>query len=104
MNAYLATTGRRKVGFTVVGTRANGEPEYIRGIRGVVERNTVRYYLAIDACLGALDAPPAEQLERRLEGWFDGAERYSRQLHELDREDYFELKRSEYSRQQEAAP
>jgi hypothetical protein len=64
----------------------------------------MRYYLAIDASLGALEAPPADQLERRLEGWFDGAERYSRQLHELDREDYFEMKRSEYLRQQETPP
>jgi hypothetical protein len=104
MNAYLATTGRRKVGFTVVGTRSDGKPEYIRGIRGVVERNTMRYYLAIDASLEALQAPPAEQLERRLEGWYDGAERYARQLHELDRDDYLEMKRSEYLRQQETPP
>ena len=42
--------------------------------------------------------------ERRLEGWYDGAERYARQLHELDRDDYLEMKRSEYRRQQETPP
>ena len=49
MQGYLATIGRNKVGFTVTGKLPNGQPTYIQGVRGVVERNTMRYYLAIDA-------------------------------------------------------
>lgn len=49
MQGYLATIGSDKVGFTVIGKQPNGRPANIQGVRGVVERNTMRYYLAIDA-------------------------------------------------------
>jgi hypothetical protein len=100
MKTYLATTGRGKVGFTVVNQRARGEPEYIHGVRGLVERNTMRYYLAIEAYLDAVRAPPAEQLDERLNIWFAETERYPRQLSEVDRTAYVEMKRSDYQRQQ----
>jgi hypothetical protein len=100
MKAYLATIGRDKVGFTVVGKQPDGQPDYIAGVRGLVERNTMRYYLAIGAYLGATSAPPAEQLERRTQDWFAATERYPRQLHEVDRSAYVDMKRGEYLRQQ----
>ena len=100
MQVYLATVGRGKVGFTIIGKQPNSPPDYIRGVRGVVERNTMRYYLAIDAYLGALGAPFPEQLEKRLQSWFSSAERYPRQLHEVDRTVYLDMKRREYQRQQ----
>ena len=100
MKTYLATIGSGKVGFTQTGRQPNGEPEHIGGMRGVVERNTMRYYLAIDAYLGALAAPPREQLQTRLNGWFIATEQYPRQLREVSRTAYFDMKRSEYLRQQ----
>lgn len=100
MQSYLATIGSDKVGFTVIGKQADGQPDYIGGVRGVVERNTMRYFLAIDAYLGAASAPPAAQFEKRLQGWFTAVENYSRQLHEMDRNTYLEMKRAEYVRQQ----
>lgn len=102
MKGYLATLGRDKVGFTVSGKQADGQPLYIKGVRGVVERNTMRYYLAIDAYLAALNTPPGEQLEKRLQFWYSGTEQYARQLHEVERKDYLEMKRKEYQRQQVA--
>lgn len=102
MKTYLATLGSGKVGFTVVGTRSDGLPEYIRRTRGLMERNTMRYYLAIDAYLDAAGAHPAEQFEQRLQHWFTATERYARQLREMDRDTYLEMKRDEYSRQQAA--
>jgi len=99
MQVYLATSGRGKVGFTIVGRDTAGEPEYVGGVRGAVERNVMRYYLAIDAYLGALRAPAPERLEKRLNAWFTGTERYPRQLRELSRTEYLEAKRSEYQRQ-----
>jgi hypothetical protein len=95
MQAYLATAGRAKVGFTVVGHDAHGQPEYIGGVRGLVERNTMRYYLAIEAVLAADDASPAARLEHRLQAWFDATERYPRQLHELERPEYLAMKHDE---------
>ena len=100
MQAYLGTVGRDKVGFTVVGRQADGQPRYVGGMRGVVERNTMRYYLAIEAFLGALSAPPQARLEKRLRDWFAAVERYPRQLHEMEQDEYLAMKRKEYLRQQ----
>ena len=100
MKTYLGTIASNKVGFTVIGKRADGQPDYIRGVRGLMERNTMRYYLAIDTYLGAARATPAAQLEKRLQNWFTAVEQYPRQLHEMDRGAYLEMKRAEYVRQQ----
>lgn len=100
MQTYLATIGRGKVGFTIVGTQRNGQPEYVDGVRGVLERNTMRYYLAIDTFLGASDTAPAMRPEQRFQNWFAAAELYPRQLHEIERDEYLAMKRAEYVRQQ----
>ena len=100
IQTYLGTIGSEKVGFTVVGKRPDGRPQYIGGMRGMVERNTMRYYLAIDTFLATAKAPPAAQPEKRFQGWFTASERYPRQLHEMDRAEYMEMKRAEHSRQQ----
>jgi len=101
MQGYLATVGSDKVGFTNTAPAGNA-PVYIGGVRGVVERNTMRYYLAIDAYLGALSTPPAAQLDKRLQDWFSATELYPRQLHEVDRSTYLDMKQREYVRQQTA--
>ena len=101
MKGYLATIGKDKIGFSILSTQ-NGKPEYVQGVRGVVERNTMRYYLAIDAYLAAANAAnntENAQLERRLENWFDSTERYALQLHEVEKIDYLSMKRSEIERQ-----
>jgi hypothetical protein len=103
MQAYLATLGNAKVGFTVVDRRADGQPVHVGGVRGAVERNTMRYSLAIEAYLGAYTAPPREQLEKRLRDWFAATERHALQLHEIDRNEYLEMKRREVVRQQQMA-
>lgn len=103
MQAYLSTAGREKVGFSVTGKTEDGKPVYIDGVRGVVERNTMRYYLAIEAYLGSLAAPPGEQQEKRLRDWFAATERHAQQLHEIEREDYLKMKRSELARQKAGA-
>ena len=100
MQTYLRTIGRNKVGFTVVGRKSGGQPHYIGGMRGVVERNTIRYYLAIEAFLGALSAPPQARVEKSLRDWFAAVEGYPRQLHEMEKGEYLDMKRKEYSRQQ----
>ena len=103
MESYLATIARDKVGFSIVARKPDGTPVYVEGVRGVVERNTIRYYLAIEAFLGAYTLPVAEQPEKRLHDWFDAVERYPRQLHELERDEYLSMKRREMARQQAMA-
>ena len=102
MKGYLATIGKDKVGFSILSTQ-NGKPEYVQGVRGVVERNTMRYYLAIDAYLSVATTANTDtentQLQRRLENWFDSTERYATQLHEIEKIDYLKMKRSEIERQ-----
>lgn len=100
MQTYLATVGAGKVGFTRVNPDNGGASDYVAGVRGVVERNTMRYYLAIDSFLASQGEPPAAQLEHRLQTWFSAVERYPRQLHEVDRSDYLAMKRAEVLRQQ----
>lgn len=100
MQAYLGTAGRDRVGFTLSGTQANGQPRHIGGMRGAVERNTMRYFLAIEAFLGALSQPLPAQFEKRLHDWFAATELYPLQLHEMERGTYLKMKRREYRRQQ----
>jgi hypothetical protein len=96
MKAYLATLGSGKVGFSVTGTDAEGKPVYVGGIRGVIERNTIRYYFAIQSYLDTLELEPANRFPARIEKWFALTERFPRQLHELDKKDYLEYKQREY--------
>ena len=84
----------------MVGRQGNGQPDYVAGVRGLVERNTMRYYLAIDSFLESAAAPPQAQLEQRLQSWFSAVERYPRQLHEVDRDAYLQMKYAEFARQQ----
>lgn len=101
MQSYLATLGRNKVGFTRTGTLPSGEPDYVHGMRSVLERNAMRYYLTVDAYLKSLSAPPAQRFEKSLEYWFDATEQYARQLHEIERQDYIDMKQHERQRQLE---
>jgi hypothetical protein len=91
MQAYLATAGASKVGFTT------------DGVRGAVERNAMRYYLAIDSYLNTMEVPQAQRVDKRIDNWFTQTERYPKQLHEMDRSQYVQMKRQEYDRQQTAS-
>jgi 1-acyl-sn-glycerol-3-phosphate acyltransferase len=103
MATYLATIGHDKVGFSMVGTVAPDQPpHFVAGTRGLAERNTMRYYLAIKAYLDSLSLPPAERLDKRLESWFAATEQYATQLHEMDGPSYIAMKRREVRRQQVA--
>ena len=100
MQTYLSTLGRDKVGFTPASKSGGGQPAYVGGMSGLVERNAMRYYLAIDSYLESLSTPPADQLDARLQSWFTATEQYPRQLHEVDRAAYIQMKRAESLRQQ----
>lgn len=100
MKGYLATFGSGKVGFTNIADPSATQPEYVAGMRGLVERNTMRYYLAIDAWLDEPPGQPDTRLEQRLSNWFSASEQYPRQLHEIDWQQYMQMKKEEYWRQQ----
>lgn len=98
---YLVTFGSDKLGFTVTGRDSMGSPEYIGGVRGIVERNAMRYYLAMQAYFDVPALPKAEQFEARLQRWFELTEKYPKQLRELEYAEYREFKRKEYRQQVE---
>lgn len=93
MKTYLATLGRNKVGFTTLRHDEDGKPVYIRGIHGVIERNVMRYVLAIQAML------EAKTPQQRFERWYTLTEHYPRQLVELSRKEYLDNKEHEYRNQ-----
>ena len=97
--AYLSTLGRDKVGFTVLGRLPDGSPDYIRGMRAVIERNVVRYYFALQAYMESQDVAPAQQFAHASERWFALAERYPLQLHDLERAQYLDIKQREHAEQ-----
>jgi hypothetical protein len=102
MQGYLATVGRDKVGFTLV--KKGQQSAHVGGVRGTVERNTMRYYLAIEAYLATLSRPVPQQLDARLAYWFDATEQYPEQLHEMTRDEYLAMKKDEYQRQLKRPP
>lgn len=99
MSTYLATIGRHKVGFTVDGTDVMGEPSYVKGVQGVVERNAIRYIYAIEAALDAQKLPPAERQQQRFDEWYTLISRHPTQLVEYTREEYFDRKKRELQNQ-----
>ncbi len=101
MQGYLATAGRGKVGFsTLTPATATKKAVYVGGARGAVERNTMRYYLAIEAYLQSMSQPPAGEVNARLEKWFEATEQYPQQLRETDKSSYMAMKKNEIQRQQ----
>lgn len=96
---YFATLGRGKVGFTVTGTDKKGNPEYIGGPRGALERSAVRYYLAIQSFMDTLHYPEESHFSVRISNWFDLTARYRRQLFDLEKKDYIKFKMAEYRNQ-----
>ena len=87
MQTYLATSGAAKVGFS------KDDGQLVKGMRGVLERNTMRYFLAIDAYLDTLGQP----VDRRMRAWFDASEKYPKQLHEMSRDEYLGFKRADFT-------
>ena len=97
--SYLATFGRGKVGFTAVGKQPSGEPELVGGMLGLVERNAMRYFLAVDAYTEAPD-----NFEKRLALWYSATQKYPLQLNDLTEAEYLQIKQADRQRQGTARP
>ncbi len=95
--AYLATKGGDKVGFTR--ESPDGDPNVlIGGMRGSVERNAMRYYLAIETNVAQGDsAEPLARFEASLDAWLSAIGRYPRQLKETDADIYRRAKREQFA-------
>lgn len=98
---YLATLGRNRVGFSITGYDSDGKPIFIKGMAGIIERNALRYFLALHAYLDTRAVPAAERYDAMLRVWFGFTERYPKQLHEMDWPKYFQAKQHEHANQLE---
>lgn len=98
IKAYFTTLARDKVGFSTVPGKG-GRPVYIGGVRGAVERNTVRYYLALQTYLDTLNIQEGQRFEQRISRWYDLTARYPRQLKEVEKPEYLDNKRREHTNQ-----
>lgn len=99
MDLYFRTLAKDKVGFSVVGTDKNGEPIHSTGSLAALERNVARYLIAARLYLPTHNVTGIDGLRLRAGPWFDETEKYPRQLHEIDRDEYLENKEKEYQNQ-----
>jgi len=97
-SVYLSTLGADKVGFS---KRANeqGELVYINDVNAIIERNVMRYYLALTVYMGSLNQQTRDIHMKRAAAWYDATEVYNRQLHELERREYLQAKQKEFENQ-----
>jgi hypothetical protein len=103
MQAYLQTTGRGKVGFTPTAD-VSSSSAYISGVRGVIERNTMRYFLGFNCALAFNAQNPPQRFSSMAQCWYEQVERYPVQLHEMQRKEYLDMKSAEYRLQQTTQP
>jgi hypothetical protein len=87
------------VGFSSAGKDTAGNPLYVGGIQGAIERNVVRYFYAIQSHIEMVKYPKSEQFDRRIQRWYDLTDRHRKQLYELSREEYLDNKKKEYQNQ-----
>lgn len=101
--AYLATSGSDKIGFSSSGQKSYGSPQYIAGLRGAVERNAMRCYLAIEAHLDTVSQPGGARFDASLDQWMKSIAQYPKQLQEEDPQAYRDAKRRDARRSSDAS-
>jgi len=92
--------GGSNIGFSITGTDSAGNPVYVEGLRGSVERYVVRDYLAIVAYFDMLKAPHDQRFERRISQWYDLMSGFKKQLFEMKKEEYLADKSQDWENQQ----
>lgn len=100
MDEYLSLFDRGKVGFSVRSIDRKGNSVYVDGLRGAIERNVVRYYLAILAYMDTLKIPLEQRFEMRISQWYDLTARFKRQLFEMRKEEYLADKKEDQENQE----
>lgn len=96
---YLNTLGRAKIGFSREDAGAAGQLVYVRGVKGMVERNAMRYYLALKAFLDTSNLPAGRQFEARASLAYDLMDLYPAQLRQMDKAEYLDIKFREHQNQ-----
>lgn len=94
--AYLSTKGSDKIGFSTEPGK-DGKPMPVGGLRGAVERNAMRYALAIEAhAAQAPEGPASTRFDGSLDGWLAAIGRYPAQIGEDDVAAYRKAKQAQF--------
>ena len=72
---------------------------FTKAERASLERNVMRYYLALVAHCRERSGTAEERMQARLRTWFALTERHAAQLHEYSLDDYLTEKARDLSRQ-----
>jgi hypothetical protein len=96
---YLTTVGRNRVGFSREDAGPGESPQYVKGFRGLVERNAMRYYLAFQAFLDTQSIPASYRFEACINEVYDLMARYPAQFHDMEKLEYLDVKRRERENQ-----
>jgi hypothetical protein len=97
-NTYVNVFARDKPGFTEI-QEPGGKKKLITGFPAVIERSSVRAYFALKAYVLNYHLPPDKRFEACLKTWYDLNKPYKKQLYELERDQYLQIKRREYKNQ-----
>lgn len=95
---YIKVFARDKPGFTEI-QEPDGKKKLITGFPAVIERSSVRAYFALKAYMLNYHLPPARRFEACLSTWYDLNQPYKKQLYELGRDQYLQIKRRERQNQ-----
>jgi hypothetical protein len=91
MGTYF-TFMRGRPGFTVVDHTEEGEPVLVTGKVAALERNVMRFYLALQTYLEGTAQPEAERAEWRWRRWYALSTKYPRQLFDMEESVYMDRK------------
>jgi hypothetical protein len=95
LSATYYAFARSRPGFTVERITPEGEPVLVTGRVAAIERNVMRFYLALQAQIEGLSQPEGERFEWRLRRWYALTQKYPRQLYDVEESAYLEAKRRE---------
>ncbi len=91
---YFVTLGSEKQGFTY--SEYSGRKRFTGGVQGALERNSMRYYLAMVVHFQTRNGVSALE---KASLWYDYTERYRKQLHEVEKNEYLDAKEKEFLNQ-----
>jgi len=95
---YIKVFARDKPGFTEI-REPGGKKKLITGFPAVIERSTVRAYFALKAYMLNYHLPPAKRFDACLNTWYELNQPYKKQLYELGRDQYLQIKQREHKNQ-----
>jgi len=96
---YIKVFAHNKPGFTEIIEPGTHAKKLITGFPAVIERSTVRAYFALKAYLLNIKVPKSGRYDACLKTWYDLNAPYKKQLYELGRDQYLEIKRRERENQ-----